>query len=349
MRLPDFANPQYRRDPVTGRTVIIAPSRAHRPNMTAATPVARESTEPCPFCLGNESLTPPEIWANRPSGAPDTPGWTIRVVPNRYPAVMNAREGTGSRRDQKDSLFEVTLAIGRHEIVIECPGHAWTASGESDEHWAAILSLYAERLTAMSHDPAIGYALVFKNAGPAAGASQEHAHSQILGLAETPPEIERELEGCRAYYERVGSRLHGDLIQKELASGERVIARTDRFVAWTPFASRFPLEACVAPLANESSEPRDRFDLHPREEFGELGQLVRRVTVALETMIERPAHNLIVHTGPLAGPRRPYYHWHMELVPRLVGLAGSEIGGGVFINPIPPEWAAARYREQLGR
>lgn len=337
--LPEATVPEYRRDPISGFWTIFAPDRAHRPVRFEREP-PRPDARDCPFCVGRETMTPAEVFAERDQGPPDSPGWRIRVVPNRYPAVR----GNGSAGERfAGELLETAPGIGRHEIVVECAEHDWTISGQSDDQVAAIFQTYRRRLEVFRQDRSVRYALIFKNAGERAGASQEHAHSQILGTSHVPPLIDRELERCRAHWGRHGRGLFLDLLESETRSGERIAAATKHFVAICPYASRFPCEVWILPR-----QPLPRFEEHPIEQFGELGQLVKNLLVRLETILPRPAYNYYLHTSPFDGVSHPYYHWHVELAPRVVGLAGCELGGGMFINPVPPEWAARLLRGEIG-
>lgn len=337
---PPAAAPEYREDPITGQWVLIAPARARRPILEAAAGVLDDDPSLCPFCEGKESSTPPELAALRAIGPANGPGWTVRVVPNRYPAVG----GTPAEDPSEVELFRVRSGEGRHEVVLERPDHSWTTSDLSAERIGSIFGVYADRLRALAADPRVGYALVFKNAGLGAGASQIHAHSQILATTELPPRIAQELDGARAFQRARGEPVYSALIDRELSERTRLVVQSERFLAFCPFASRFPFETWVLPRA-----PSSRFERHPRGEFGELGEVVKTLLLRLEKVMARPAYNYYLHTAPLDAADHGYYHWHVEVAPRIVGLAGCEVGGGLFINPLPPERAAALLRDAVAR
>jgi UDPglucose--hexose-1-phosphate uridylyltransferase len=204
--------------------------------------------------------------------------------------------------------------------------------------------MYQRRLCALRADPNVRYGMLFKNVGARAGASQEHAHSQILGVPILPAMVAAELDSCRRDYEATGTGLFQQLIESELANGERLAGESEHFVAICPFASRFPCEFWILPKTGEPSFPD-----HPPEQIRELGTFAKSLLVALETMLPEPAYNYFLHTAPFDGQTHLYYHWHLEVTPRIVGLAGFELGSGMFINPIPPEWAAQQIRQRLSQ
>lgn len=331
MFLPQPADAEARQDPITGHWVLIAPTRAHRPIHQPPDEAADDPKE-CPFCAGRESSTPPELFALRDHGGPDSPGWSVRVIPNRYPAVTRSSVG------QDDS----SLSVGSHELVIECPDHVESITHLSAAHSTKIWQTYARRLKELSRQPRLASALIFKNTGWRAGASQSHAHAQILATAIIPPLLQEELAGAKRYFRERGRNVFADLIEAETADGRRLLAETANFVAFCPSASRFPFEIWILPRKGPA-----RFEHHPFEQLGELGELARSLLIRVESLGNRPAYNVFVHSAPFAADCDQFYHWHVEIAPRLVGLAGSEIGGGLFINPIPPEWAASRLNAGL--
>lgn len=332
--------PEYRQDPVTGAWIIVAPERGLRPisrrreGWEEGTGLSLPSQE-CPFCEGAEAHTPPEILAIRSEGPANGPGWRVRVVPNRYPAVRPRDEGAG-RAPSGDSAWRAMPGHGHHELVIECPQHDWTISGLSDEHVGQVFEVYRERLRTL-RQLGFAYALVFKNAGADAGATQEHAHSQILATACLPSWIAQELAGCERHRQSSGGCVFCELIERERSAGVRIIAETTHFIAWCPYASRFSHEAWIIPRRHAAS-------YEACQEIEELGALVRELLGRLERMLVPAAYNYYLHTAPFeAAPES--YHWHLEIVPRSTGLAGFELGAGMYINPVLPEVAARSWRE----
>lgn len=335
-RLPEPMEPQLRRDPVTNTWTIIAPERARRPIHT----LGDNAPQACPFCESHETLTPPEIDALRIDGSSDGPGWSVRVIPNKYPAVLSGAPPAGSLVDLPSTL----PGVGRHEVVVEAPEHLLSITSKDEVHWSAVFSMYQRRLRALRADPNVRYGMLFKNVGASAGASQEHAHSQILGIPILPTMVVAELDSCRRHYEATGTGLFQQLVESELVTGERLAGESEHFVAICPFASRFPCELWILPKTGEPSFPD-----HPQEQIRELGAFAKSLLVALETMLPEPAYNYFLHTAPFDGQTHLYYHWHLEVTPRIVGLAGFELGSGMFINPIPPEWAAQQIRQRLSQ
>lgn len=307
-----------RQDPITGRCVIIAEGRAARPQefLTSAT----SAVTPCPFCAGNESLTPDEI-VSYPSDRGGA-SWQVRIVPNKYPAV---EWGAG--------------AVGTHEVIIESPQHLASLSELSDEHAQLAFRAYQQRLQVLSQDERLGFGLVFKNAGAAGGASLEHVHSQLLGTAFVPPEIQLEASKAGEYRLLHGSCVFCDLLADE-TDGDRVVLESEHFVVFCPFASRFPYEMWVVPKTHEQS-----FETAGAEQIDELAKIMLQLVKKLEACLESPAYNYWIHTAPFRMSQHDDFHWHLEIAPRVARLAGFELGVGCFINSVAPENAAQRLRD----
>ncbi|MFL5331230.1 MAG: DUF4931 domain-containing protein [Gemmataceae bacterium] len=303
--------PHLCRDPITGRPVLIAPERAARPHADVATQLADDSGD-CPLCESREAQTPPEIMALRDTGlAADGPGWRVRVVPNRFPAV---RLETGS---------------GSHELVIDCPKHVSSLTHLSHLQVVEMLGVVRDRLRTLRETHKFAYAQYFKNHGAAAGASLTHAHGQIIALPEVPPVIEAEAAACFdkcAFCEMIG---------RELADRCRVVRTTDEFVILSAFAARFPYETWLLPRSHARH-------FEGTEDLRFLATELQWLLGRLGSAADAPAYNLILHTGPWTDAN---FHWHFELLPRLTGVAGFEWGAGIFINPLPPEEAAKRLNE----
>src|SRR5215218_3208685 len=223
--------PQLRKDPVVDRRVLIAPERAARPT-ELEDPGHLAHHADCPFCEGHEAETPHEVLAlRRPGTAADGPGWRVRVVPNRFPAV---------RRDAES-------AYGVHEVVIECPHHEASIAALPAGHVRDVFAVYRDRLTALRADERLRYVQVFKNHGAPAGASVEHAHSQILATAWVPQDVQAEVDAAAEHHATHGRCVFCDLIDRELSSGERVVHVGEHVVAIAAWAGRFPYETWVLP------------------------------------------------------------------------------------------------------
>jgi UDPglucose--hexose-1-phosphate uridylyltransferase len=331
--MPNASFPQFRRDPLLDRWVLIAPERAAKPTECEA-PALLAHHEVCPFCEGQEYETPHEVFAIRTRGTlPDTPGWRVRVIPNRYPAAR--RDAPQLNAD--DPLFPTRPGYGIHEVIVECPQHEIALAALSDGNVRDVFGVYRDRLAALRYQPGLEYVQVFKNHGAAAGASVEHTHSQILGLPRVPRDVRDEWDGAADYHRRHGRCPFCELLAQELASGERLVRVTEQCVAFTAFAGRFPYETWVVPRRHGS-----HFDQLTAAELTDLAAVMRSVLRRLGPV----SHNFVLHTAPLPEPESAHYHWHWEILPRLTGIAGYELATGYFINPLPPEDAARRLRNE---
>ena len=336
--------PEFRRDPVCGRWAVVAPERSHRPmTLEGVEPRHRRNGErrPCPFCPGQEHDTPDEVLAYRdPGSAPDGPGWHLRVVPNKFPAVRP--DAGGAFCAVEGMVFLTTPGLGRAEVVVECAEHLADPTALNPRQLTDVFRAYRERLVALAGDPLLAYAAVFKNVGAEAGASLGHTHSQIISLPIVPEAIGAELLGSEAFHARTGRCVFCDLAARELADGERVVARSANFLAVTAFAPRYAYEFWVLPLQHSA-----RYEAITDARASELADLIRRVLVALDRAQAEPAYNWFLHTAPLRSPELAHYHWHIEVLPRTARPAGLEWGYGCFITTVSPERAAAELRGAL--
>jgi len=328
---------ELRRDPISGRWVVIATERGARPRDFHVPGRGKRSSGFCPFCEGNEDRTPPEIAAiRRPGSAPNTPGWRVRVVENKYPALQM----TDPAPAPADPFYESLPGRGTHEVIIESPRHLISPTEMSPADFRLVVQTYWERERKLTEQEGLSYVLIFKNVGEAAGASVEHTHSQVIGLPVMPKRVEEELRSSRSFEKGGGRCLFCDVVDHELAEGSRVVLECDHFVAFCPFAARFPFEMCIAPKAHGS-----RFCELPRERIPHLAVLVQELIARLEVCLEKPPYNYLIHTGPVSDPDRACFHWHIELIPRVTRLAGFEWGTGCYINPMAPERAAQYLRD----
>jgi UDPglucose--hexose-1-phosphate uridylyltransferase len=329
--------PELRQDPVTSRWVILSPQRAERPYDYASVVLPRAASA-CPFCPGHEAETPPEILAPRPDGsAPDTPGWTLRVVPNRYPAL--GREGEPERGSE--GLYGRLNGVGAHEVIIESPDHGCGLAQLAPEQVAAVLAACRRRMADLDADPRLRYVLIFENRGAPAGASLEHPHAQLLATPIVPLQVQEELDGARRYFDLEQRCVFCDIVAQELepGGGRRLVLARGGYVALAPYASRFSYETWILPAAHAPAF--ERGDAAQDAALAEvLGETLRR----LERVLPRLAYNLVLHTAPCRSLQLEHYHWHVEILPRLAEFAGFEWGSGFFINPTPPEEAAAALR-----
>lgn len=330
--------PELRKDPVLGRWIIISQERRKRPTDF---PIESSSGTGgfCPLCPGNESFTPSEVLAYRDGNQPrNGPGWQVRVVPNKFPALVIegdlSKEGIG--------LYDRMNGIGAHEVVIESPGHDDSFSDFSPAKMALVFKAYKERIIDLEKDFRFKYVMVFKNHGKAAGASLEHSHSQLIALPILPRMIVSELDGARSHYKYKERCIFCDIIRQEIRQIERVVCQNDRFITITPFAPRTPFEMWILPKRHASAYySLDDTELHALAEI--FSESLRR----LNKCIPNVPYNFVLHTDPLRSGGLEYYHWHFEIVPKLTSIAGFEWGSGFYINPLPPEEAALYLRESL--
>jgi UDPglucose--hexose-1-phosphate uridylyltransferase len=325
---------EIRRDPVSGRRVIISPQRQERPSDFEVAPAVLRGREQCPFCPGHESETPPEIVALRRGTSPDTPGWEVRVVPNRYPALTSE----GSAAPDRSGLFERMDGVGAHEVVIESPRHDASLATMAEEDIARVLGTFGDRIRALRQDARLQYVLVFKNHGAGAGATLAHPHSQIIGLPVVPDVLRDEVAGARGHFDRTGRCVFCDLVEHERRDGQRVVEDGPDVIALAPYAARFAHETWLLPKRHAA-----RFEDDASAHAG-LARMLKSVVVRLDRVLGAPPFNLLVHTAPCAGDLARVFHWHLEVVPRVQGLAGFEWGTGISINPVPPEQSAALLR-----
>lgn len=331
--------PEYRRDPVTGRWAVVAPARALRPMVPHPAPARADPPADCPFCPGNEHDTPGELHADRAAGtAPNGPGWRLRVVPNRYPAVEQL-----AGMPERSGLFTSAPAIGRHEVVIACPEHVERASELPRGAYRGLLRAYRERIAAHAGDPALAYTLAFKNVGAAAGASLAHAHSQLVATPFVPPLVREELDAAAAHHARTGRCVFCDLVAAERV-GPRRVCESGGFLAVAAFAPRFAYEVWVLPTAHAA-----RYEATDDATLGELAGVLRRVIAAMDAVLGPVAFNWALHTAPLRSADLSHYHWHLEVLPRTARPAGFEWGGGCHVTAVAPEQAAADLRAVVDR
>ena len=325
--------PEVRIDPLTGLKAIVAGERANRPGagMTAE-PAPPIDTEKDPFGEGHEDRTPPELHAVRPGGgAPDTPGWRVRVVPNLFPALDPASEDPEPHA--KPDLFSATAARGAHEVVVNAPDPVTSLADLAPEQVTLAVDVWRERMRL--HAATAAYVHVIVNERREAGASLPHTHAQVYALDFVPSAIARERERFGAYATRtMGGNLLADLVQEEVRIRERVVAIDDEAVLMAPYGARLPYQLMLAPRA-----PRARFEDDGPTGAALLHDALNRLRRHLGAT---PPLNLWVRTAPRGAD---HFCWRIDIVPRLTHLAGLELGAGVHLNVVAPERAAAELRD----
>jgi UDPglucose--hexose-1-phosphate uridylyltransferase len=324
---------EVRVDPLSGLRTIVAAGRATRPGGWAigGSPPAAIDVEHDPFAEGHEDRTPPEVDAFRPDGgAPDSPGWTVRVVPNLYPAL--AADGDQPLPSHNPGLFTAVPATGAHEVIVNAPDPVTSMADLRAEQVADAMEMWRRRMRA--HADA-AYIHVLVNERLEGGASLPHTHAQLYALGFVPAQVARERERFTAHATRtMGGNLLQDLVQEEVKLGERLVAVDDEAVLLAPYASRLPYQLMLVPRT-----PRDRF-----EDDGPTGAaLLHGALLRLRSHLgAMPPLNLWVRTAPLGAER---FCWRIDIVPRLTHLAGLELGTGLHLNIVAPEQAAAELRD----
>lgn len=331
-------NSQLRRDPINRNWVILAPKRQERPNEFHRP----ESTAGgCPFCPGNEAMTPPEVASIREVGhdKPDSPDWKARVFPNLFPALT-----MDSRADfTQDDLYVQLPGVGGHEVIVLTPDHNLEPFEIDADVWFELLKLFCHRYCFWQRHDEIQYVLLFQNYGRSSGASLFHAHNQLVSTTIVPPRIEDELRGDREYFAKTGGCAYCEALERELSCARRIIFTNEHFVALCPFASRLPYESVLLPKRHSQG-------LHDltETELRSLAHAMKDLLAAYAYGLDNPPFNYLFHVAPVhTDENADYFHWHLEFIPRLSVAAGFEWGSGIFINSVDPDDAASRLREGL--
>lgn len=328
--------PELRKDPITGRWVIISTDRARRPSDFKQESVVVTGNRFCPFCAGNEDKTPPEVLVYSTDGLRGSSRWSLRVVPNKFPALRV--EGDLDR--QGEGLYDRMNGVGAHEVVIETPDHMKTLADMEERQVAELIWAFRDRIVDLKKDKRLRFVMLFKNHGEAAGASLEHPHSQIIALPVVPKRVQEEIDGARKYFDFKERCVYCDILRQEVRDGERVVFQTEEFLSICPFAARFPFETWLIPFRHDS-----HFENIQEREVYNLAWMLKSILRKMDKVLERPAYNLIIHTAPVQEASYSHYHWHVEIIPKLTRVAGFEWGTGLFINPTPPEESARFLRD----
>ncbi len=327
---------ELRKDPVTGRWVIVSTDRKKR-----ASDFERESVQiapdpSCPFCEGREHMTAPELMAMRVNGSgPNGPGWTVRVVPNQFPVLRVE----GSLDRQGEGPFDKMSGIGAHEVIIESPRHDETLASMSAEAIDAVLWAARERVRDLKQDHRLKTIVIFKNHGASAGASLEHAHTQLVALPIVPRDVRDELLGAQAHFQSKERCVYCDILRQETRESTRLVAENADMVALSPYAARFPFETWILPRRHQS-----HFEDAWRHEYAALARLISEVLRRMNRALENPPYNLLIHSAPVGEAASEHYHWHVEILPKVTRVAGFERATGCYVNPTSPEEAAEVLR-----
>ncbi len=335
--------PEMRQDPATKQWVIIATERAKRPEDYPRNSEKKEYPqykENCPFCPGNEAMTPPEEIAYRYAGTePNTEGWWVRVIPNLFAAL----EPNGdSGRTQENGFFRKMKGVGKHEVVIESPLHNATIGTMDVKQIEEILLIYRNRFNELSQDSRFQFVKIFRNHGKAAGRSLVHPHSQLIATPIVPLHIRHRLEEAMRYYDDNGECVFCRMMEEEAECEKRVVLETEEFLAFEPFASSAPFETWIMPKKHAATYGNISVD-----DAKKLANVLSRVMKRLHDGLDDPDYNYMIHTAPFKNADENWYHWFIRIAPRLNMIAGFELGSRVFINTTPPEVAADFLRQGI--
>jgi UDPglucose--hexose-1-phosphate uridylyltransferase len=328
---------ELRRDAIVGRWVIMEMDEPMTPKDLQAPPHHYEEMVNCPFCYGNEYMTPPEIQAFRNAKTlPNTAGWQVRVVPNKFPALQI--EGNLDKHGM--GIFDISNGIGAHEVIIETPYHEKDLPDLETAEVQNVLKMYCLRSRDLQKDKRFKYIMIFKNYGSGAGATLDHNHSQLIALPMIPKNVIEELSGSGEYFDFRERCIFCDMIRQELDENERIVAQNDQFIAFCPFASRFPFEMWIMP-----KEHQPFFHDSSDAQLASLSWVLKDVLTRMKIALNDPPYNFIIHTSPINGEEHQGYHWHMEIMPRLSRIAGFEWGTGFYAVSTPPEVAIKYLKE----
>jgi UDPglucose--hexose-1-phosphate uridylyltransferase len=274
--------------------------------------------------------------AYRSGSGANQPGWSLRVVPSKF-AVLKV-EGTLDR--EGDGILDSMSGVGAHEVLIETPAHALSLTDLTEQSIERVFTALRERFRDLRNDHRLRYVHAFRNFGVAAGARVEHAHSQLIALPLVPLRVRDEIETARAHYDAKERCLYCDLIRQEIRCGSRLVLETDRFAVIEPYASRYPFETWILP-----KQHRSHYEDVEVDHLANLAWVLKSTLLRLEKALERPAYNMVIHTAPAQEFANPFYHWHIELLPKVTRVSGFDLGTGYYVNPTPPEEAAQFLRE----
>lgn len=338
---------------VPTQSVLVATARSMRPKKAEeqAPRDTRKHVETCPFCSGNEDMTPPEI-----SSYPKGEDWQVRIVENLYPVL-------GDDRPSADFTFGLQQAIdgyGRHEVIIDHHHHGISLHEMSAAHVTMLFSAYRDRMTELYRtDDRLRYVLVFKNFGPAAGGSIPHTHSQIIAMPVVPENVQAEVNGSTEYYDKhhrcifcslidealtfeatIYDRESGE-VRRRLDVGQYIIERSEHFIAIKPFASNYEWEVHILPISHQAD-----FQAVTEAELVDLGELLIRIMARLDAVLGGAQYNYFLHSKPHHADEQlqKSYHWHLEICPRTSIPTGFELGAGLSVNTVSPEDAADQLR-----
>ncbi|MDP2168096.1 MAG: HIT domain-containing protein [Thermodesulfovibrionales bacterium] len=335
---------ELRKDPLLNRWVAILDYSLKPEDYARKMTRRAEEKASCVFCAGREAETPPEIAAIRANGTePNTPGWAARVIPNPKPILHI--EGDLDRRGV--GMYDRMNSVGANEILIETPEHGLRAEDMGSEQVKKVFSLYKERMADLEKDARMRYIFICKNSGRGAGAMYSHSHSEITATPVIPKLLKEELDSAKHYYAYKERCIFCDIMTEEQRAGARVIADSGHFIAFCPYAPKFPFDFWVMPKRHSCA-----FQDMSGDELDDLSVLMTSLLKKLRGVLDEPAFHYVVHTAPNRIPRRDHwhtlgddFHWHIEVTPRLVRSSGFEWGSDFYVLTTTPEDAAKYLKE----
>ena len=334
---------ELRKDILLGRWVAIR-SNSKAPAEYPLTHEERNGQDNCALCSGNENETPREIASiRRPSTQRNAPGWWVRAIPSFHPLFQIegelGRKGVG--------IYDMMNSIGANEILIESPEHNRRPEDLGIEQMSRVITLYRDRVADLHKDARLRYVLIYKDSGKEAGAIFSHPVSFLMATPVIPRTVKDELDNAKQYYSYKERCIFCDIMSEELRVGERIILETRNFVAFCPYAGQFPFESWIVPKRHCCA-----FHEITDDEIEDMGLILMSVLQKLRKVFNDPPFNYYIHTAPNRVPRRGHwhtlgedFHWHLELIPRLVRTSGFEWGSGFYVLYTSPENAAKYLRE----
>ena len=334
---------ELRKDILLGRWVAVL-SESMAPSEYNLSPNTLQDDKKCVLCPGREGEIPSEIMSIRsPNTRPNTPGWLVKAIPSFDPVFQS--EGDLGRKGL--GIYDKMNSIGANEIIIESPEHTKRPEDLGPEHMAKVITLYKNRLVDLQEDSRVRYILIYKNSGKDAGEVFSHPTSFLIATPVIPKKVKDELDSAKQYYNYKERCIFCDIIREELRIGERIILETKHFIAFCPYAAKFPFESWIIPKKHSCS-----FHEIDSKEIDDMGLILTSVLKKLRAVLHEPPFNYFLHSAPNMVPRRDHwhtlgedFHWHLEIIPRLRRISGFEWGSGFYILQTSPENAAKYLRE----
>jgi UDPglucose--hexose-1-phosphate uridylyltransferase len=339
---------ELRKDYLLNRWVVIATERSRRPMDFAKQKTEHALSRVCPLCVGNEHMTPPavmlylkqngEIKKDKDHDGQRPKNWLIRVIPNLYPALAPLKEQADQAQIMKSESYG--FAVGHHEVLVESPNHEEDPADAQLPQLELLVNAYIDRLRELSAKPYVQYVSIFRNYGREAGASLSHAHSQLITTPFLPRIPAEEQAASKNFYDQHQKCVFCDIIEKETKS-PRLVLDNSHFVVFTPYASVHPLEFWILPKKHDVN----LLNL-TQAEIKAFAETLKTSLKALKDLVNDPPYNYGFHLS-INREARDYYHWHLEVYPRLSIWAGFEKNTGMYINTVKPETSAAELRKTI--